>query len=226
MKGRQFLTGGIGLIVLCLLISVPVLADGTVSAMGWGTIPLEDPADDVVRYTDSANPAGGILGDYHNELDIISVNMNKGDLCINCNETPLLTANYSYTIYIDITDDGVSDAVITWPSFECLILLNLMTYMYWNSTSESWSDSPSNLSYTFNLGQLALDNIDKAIPSIASAQIGISIVYWGDPTYIYADFAPFIPSGSGDIPGFPLLLALFGLLTLLGLVYLQRDYTI
>ena len=221
MRVKQIFTSTIGIMVISLLFLVPVGVNGATSPVGWAAMPVSDAADDVLRYTDLSKPGKGVLGDYHNEIDLQSITMSKGDLCLNFNETPLLTNDYWYSIYIDSDGDENTDAIIIWPSSGLLVLFNYSTNTYWNSTSESWSATQSNLSHTFNEGQLALENIDIAISNISTANIGITVCYVGDPSYYYADFTPLIPD-SGGIPGYTFLLTLFSLLTLLGLVFLQQ----
>ncbi len=242
MKTRIF-----SLTVLCVaLFGLATVLPATLAApprsslaYGWASLaaPIIDGVDDVFYYPASELPNQTNYGNYYDEIDILNISVSSSDLVITFADEPgPVSAVYNYTILIDNDTDGTAEYCIysgdhvylakglkIWDIDFYLIRLSDGSHYVpgfgWNSSAPpcDWSFSISN--------ELLIEAIDQPIPEINLSRIAVCVQYTGVPGMIYADFAPFIPPNA-DIPGFPLFLALLGLLALLGFAaLLQKQQT-
>ena len=216
------------------------------SPCGWASLAdvIEDAEDDVVRYAVSGTPGKGAVGDYVDEIDIVNITLGIGPSVRNGPEDLIIwfagplpgyeITNHSliYIIFIDNNTDGNPEYILfsnvtTEPGVRAewyqFYLLRIADNKYW--CEGFWVDyAPDtiiehyvqgNLLYLYYIGH------PSAIPELSTSRIAM-IAAFDAETHIYADFVPLTPSS--PIPGFPLGLLLFSLLTLLGLgILLQKN---
>ncbi len=218
MKKRLIFLGIYSALVVSLLFMVPVTAQYS-SPVGWSTLPFSDPVDDVYQYTGDSPCDNGEKGDFHGEIDIKTVFTSGPDLIIEFQSTPPTSDNnYQCTIYIDTNNGGEAEYYIAaGVGSGNLFLVRVSDHLYWNGSG--WG-SMSYLPTSVSGNNLSIQDMDEPIPTFASERYGIVWGYIGaDPT-LYADYAPNDPSCG--IPGYSWLLALFSILTLMGLILYQR----
>ena len=206
------------------------------SEYGWSSLSdtIVDPPDDVLNYTVSQLPTDATVGDYHDEVDILNVSVvsytkaSLMDLVIWFAAAPGADyMDYTYTIYIDNNSDGVGDYWIYSTyiplSEHKFSVINFVIYRvsdgkYYDPAS-GWVASAVDTSWAIDGDMLHFHYMDEIIPEIESSRIAMNVVYIGQTDIFYADFVPFKLPG---VPGFPLGLVLFGLLTLLGFAMLLQ----
>ncbi|MHA1648770.1 MAG: hypothetical protein ACTSYB_01145 [Candidatus Helarchaeota archaeon] len=207
----------LSLLVLSFYLTVPVMAVD--SPCGWSAIPMSDPKDDVWQATDPSKPWTGTLGNFRDEIDILNVTISGNSLQIEFEANVQIDINHQYTIYIDTNADGNSEYLIIGATGTIYFtLLRENDSKYWNGSD--WTSALANFTIQTNNQYLQLPNLTLAIPNLASAKIAVVAAYAEQLTY-YVDYAPIDPSGQG-IPGYNMLLLLFGISMLLGIVLLTR----
>ena len=206
------------------------------SPCGWASLSdnIVDPEDDVVRYSATGTPEGGTSGDFHDEIDIVNVSLTSApkiplyeDIGIRFADVPIVNESYVYVILIDNDTDGNADYLLftNWTEADkgpanVFFLKRLSDGLYFGEGD--WYPDPSPFYYLVSepLKVLYIYCITEAISNLASSKVGVIAAYIEDPSNIYADFVPLTPEAG--IPGFPLELVLFSLLTLMGLVLLLQ----
>jgi hypothetical protein len=220
MNRKIFFLGLIGVLAVSLYGFIPVCA--LASPCGWSTIPMSDPADDVWQTSDPNAPWTGNQSDFHDEIDLIDVNLGAG-LQLEFQYDLVVDGDHVYSIYIDLTGDGSADYFITSIGGAFYITRQNDSY-YWNGTS--WGAAMTEDTTVISLHQyLQFPSLPVAIPDLPIARFAVTATYVGDmPTTYYQEYWPNDPSSSG-IPGFAMISVLFSILTLLGLLFLKRQRT-
>jgi hypothetical protein len=195
------------------------------SPCGWATFTsfiINDSRDDVVQYSISSSPEKGTVGAFHPEIDVANITLEEhlaeDSLFIRFEADITVNASYSFVVLIDNTSDNVPDFTI-FSNDTGLFLKSTTENLWWDGGT--WVDYETETSWVAYENWLYLDMLLYAIPNIAIANIAVIATYLGDPSYIYADYVPLTPEKS-PIPGFPWQLAIFSLLTLMGLVILLQ----
>jgi hypothetical protein len=209
------------------------------SAFGWASLaaPIIDGVDDVFYYPASELPNQTNTGNYYDEIDILNISVSSSDLVITFADEPgPVSAVYNYTILIDNNTDGTAEYCI-YSGVHVYLAKGLKIWdidFYLTRVSDGshyipgfgWNSSATPCDWSFSISnELLIEAIAQPIPEINSSRIAVCVQYLGAPGMIYADFAPFISPDSG-IPSFSVVLALFGILFLLGFATLvQKDQT-
>ncbi|MDD1777782.1 MAG: hypothetical protein LUQ65_06385 [Candidatus Helarchaeota archaeon] len=217
MKKKAILLNLVGILILSMCLTLPVTA--TFSPCGWSGLPMADNIDDVYNYTVGELPEQGIQGALHPEIDISRVFLLGVDLYIEFDATPQIGDNYSYVIFIDVDNDGNSEYLfLTDNTAYYIVLKNESSGLFWNGAA--WGSPVAMQSISGN--NLTIQDMDEPLGDYySSARYAVITGYYGDYPSIYADFAPLDPIGGG-IPGFSWILACFGIIAILGLLFLQK----
>jgi hypothetical protein len=232
LKTRLFSLSVFCVVILWLIAVFPATIaspSSSSSDYGWASLaaPVIDGEDDVLNYSVSQTPSQGTFGDFHNEIDILNISVLSSDLVIMFASTPGGDyTEYSYTILIDNDTDGTAEYCIYSGNIifcEKTLKIDVIDFYlkrvsdgYHYNPGIGWVSSATPFGWGIYTQKLQLFDIDHPIPEINSSRIAMWILYTGQAGIIYADYAPFSTPGGGGVPGFPLALALFGLLTLLG----------
>jgi hypothetical protein len=212
----------LGTLVFSLFLTVPVLA--TPSPCGWSALPMTDAADDVFKYVPPFNPdtpLKGTYGAFHPEIDIRRVFALGPDLYIEFDSTPQIGANYTYTIFIDTNNDENSEyRLLSNYGDHHLNLMRESDGSFWNGTG--WSGANQMTMESISGYNLTFQDMDEYLPTFNTAKYAVEVYYLGDMPYLYADSAPLNLGGGGGIPGFVWLFTCFGIITILGMVFLYK----
>ncbi len=218
------------ILIILLLLIIPISYFTIIpSSIGndFSKLPLSDPSDDVYRYPGSIANGTAEIGDYHNEIDILSITFSGYNLTIEFAAPPQLMTNYSYSVLIDNNSNELQEYWITGAGN--VFQLARTDLHLWDPISQQWILGSANLTYTVSSNNLTIENLGIAIPELPSTQIMVSTSYLGEtPSYFYIDYAP-LQDGSngtnGAIPSFHLILTIFCLIPMIGLIYLfQKRY--
>jgi hypothetical protein len=217
----------LGILFLSLYLSIPVLA--LPSNCGWSTLPMTDPADDVIRYNVSVeDPWEGVKVDSHPEVDILRVSFVGVNLSIEFGTIPSLATYHGYSIYIDTDNDEESEYIIATFIYGELYLKRESDEYYWNTTNawSGWTGYPTRKNVASVSGSnLTIIDLNLAgIPNYKTAKYAITASNSTLNPIIYKDFAPLDPYdiSDGGIPGFAWLFTCFALIALLGIIFLQK----
>ncbi len=182
---------------------------------------MTDNADDVFQYQYDEAPWSGTQGAFHPEIDIRRVFIIGADLYIEFDSTPQVNAIYPYTIYIDIDNDEDSDYdLLNTLAYNDFYLMRESDGLYWNITG-GWSATNQKEMGSISGSNLTFVGLDDCIPTDFSiAKYAVVAGYSGDAPTLYTDYAPLDPSGG--IPGFAWIFTCFGIITLLGMVFLYK----
>ena len=220
MKKKAILLTLAGMLILSMCLTLPVTA--TLSPCGWSALPMTDNIDDVYNYTAGELPGTGIQGAFHPEIDISRVFLLGVDLYIEFDATPQIAAHYLYTIFIDVDNDASSEYLFTTDTTNNnIVLLNQSDNLYWNGTGWSTIQFAATMQ-SFSGNNVTIQDMDEPLEDYySSAKYAVMVSYTGDSPIVYADFAPLDP-GAGGIPGFSWILTCFGIIAILGLLFLQK----
>jgi hypothetical protein len=219
MKKKGIFLTLLSVFLLSMCLTLPVMA--YVSPCGWSALPMTDNADDVYQYNNGDSPWDGTQGAFHPEIDIRRVFLLGGDLYIEFDAPPQIGANYQYTIYIDVDDDAESEYVLISSVISYnIFLLRESDGLYWNGTG--WSDGKL-IMQSISGNNLTFQDMDEPLPTYySSAKYAVALGYIGELPTVYSDYAPLDPSGGGGIPGFAWIFTCFGIIAILGLLFLQK----
>jgi hypothetical protein len=206
----------ISILVISINVMVPVKALNSPS--GWSMLPLTDSENDIFRYNIEDEPWQGIKGEFRDEIDVKGIFLQNTDLVIEFYSTPTVNDwNHGYTIYIDLNEDKESEyLILTTTGF--LYLYRENDSNIWNGTA--WSGTLSAFPHSISGNNLTLSNLSGPIPTFASAEIAVTVSYFGELPTVYIDFVPFDPTGG--IPSFTWVLTVFSLLTLMGIIFFRE----
>ena len=220
MKKKAILLNLVGMLILSMCLTLPVTA--TLSPCGWSALPMTDPIDDVYNRTAAQLPGAGTQGAFHPEIDISRVFLLGVDLYIEFDANPQIGANYIYIIFIDVDNDESSEyRLISDNTAYYIVLQNESSGgLYWNGTG--WSGTPVAMQ-TISGNNLTIQDMDEPLGAYySSAKYAVMVRYTGDSPILYEDFAPLDPGAGGEIPGFSWILTGFGIIAILGLLFLQK----
>ncbi len=218
MKKKVLFLNLFCVLLLSMGLMAPVMAYA--SPCGWAALPMTDNTDDVYQYADGDSPWDGIQGAFHPEIDIRRVFLLGVDLYIEFDAIPQINADYQYTIYIDIDNDADSEYLLISSQISYnIFLLRESDGLYWNGTG--WSATKL-IMQSISGNNLTFQDLDEPLPTYySSAKYMVALGYIGDLPTIYSDYAPLDPSPD-EIPGFAWIFTYFGIITILGLMLLQK----
>lgn len=203
------------------MVSVDAFLYSVLMPEEWSTLPITDASGDVWRYPGEST-CRGEQGVYHPEIDIINVAIIGSDLVFEFNSTPTVNnASYAIRILIDNDTDGNYDYHFdtTFGTGELQLIRKSDNYR-WDGAAFISSSVPV-MSITVSGNNVTIHDVIQPLPSLPSARLIIVWAYTGEAGYTYMDYALDDPDCT-DIPSFSWLLALFSVLTIMGLIIYMR----
>jgi hypothetical protein len=218
MKKKSIYFGLLSTLVLALSFMLPIVAADSPCQCGWSTMPFTDTVNDVYQYNFGDSPWQGVKVATHDDIDIQVVDFSGNNLIIEFCATPGITTQ-QYSIYFDTNSDGTADYALSCTT-GAFYAVRISDYTYWNGTGwDLWAHKAA-ISHSISGNNLTIQNVNVPISGFTSAKVAVAVGDTVDYPVLYSDYAPLDPSGG--IPGFPWLITLFSILTLMSLVLLRQ----
>ncbi len=220
MKKKAFLASFLLVTLVCLAM-MPVMANA--AQAGSAVLPIIDPGNDVYHSDDASDPLSGPLVSTHPQVDILGASLHptNPDLCVEFNGTPVNSYPY-YSYSLTIGKSYIITNIYTSGSYALVKLVSMSELQYWNPVGSTWTSTPTAMHYTFSGHNITYEDVQTAIPDIASQKVTVMAIYVESSSSIYTDVAPM----NEGIPGFPFLFVLVSILTLMGLILLFRKFAL